>query len=491
MLKKNAQFFEGLFVASDLFVVSLSWIFAYWLRFSSELIPVDKGVPEFAVYLRLMLFVWLIWVFTFKRFGLYQSMRGSSRFKELLTLVRANLFAILVLLAVTYLFREKDVPFSRLVFVIFGITATLSTMLSRSVIRGVLRGLRSRGYNLRYALIVGAEDLAKQVSARLVAHPEYGVEVVGMLARDVRGRTPSAPRFMTQGSAAVQLSLSHEIAHDEANLPVVGQYDDLPRFIATGNIDQVIVALPLEDHNELPKVLASIGDSIVDVKLVPDYHKFIKLGSRVEEFDGLPFVNLLSTPLSGYNAIKKRAFDVVASSALLILFAPVLLLIALLVKLTSRGPIFFSQERVGLDGECFRIYKFRTMRVDAEAEGARFATKNDPRTTPIGKFLRRYSLDELPQLLNVLLGQMSLVGPRPERPVFIEEFRQHIPRYMLRHKVQAGMTGWAQVNGWRGNTSIEKRIECDLYYIENWSLSLDLKILGLTMWRGFTDRNAY
>ena len=483
MLKKHSQLFEALFTASDLLVISIAWTLSYWLRFSSELIAVHKGVPPFSDYLRMLLFVWLIWAFVFRRFGLYKPMRGVSRVREALMVVRANLLSVILLLAVTYLFREKSVPFSRLVFVIFLGISTVFAVISRSVIRVFLRSMRRRGYNLRYALMVGSGISAREMAKSIVSHPEYGIELLGCLS----STSPLA------SVDARQLSLYQESSKESANpkLPILGDYSDLPKFLEEGKIDQVIVALPYCEHNCLEDIIASIGDSMVDVKIVPDVQQFILLGSEIEEFNGVPVVSLASTPLAGINRIMKRGVDLVLGTILFVAFLPFMSLIALLVKLTSEGPIFFSQERVGLDGRTFNIYKFRTMKLDAEAGGAKFAVRGDPRVTLIGKVLRKLSLDELPQLVNVIRGQMSLVGPRPERPVFIKEFRQRIPKYMLRHKVQAGMTGWAQVHGWRGNTSIEKRIEYDLYYIEHWSLMLDLKILGLTLVNGLLDRNAY
>jgi len=274
-------------------------------------------------------------------------------------------------------------------------------------------------------------------------------------------------------------------------LRVLGHYRDLPHLLEQGGVDVVLIALPLEDHLELPAIITEIGDTMVDVKIVPDYHQFISLGSLIEELDGLPVMSLASTPLAGINRFSKRALDLVLGFLFSLIALPVVLLSALLVRLTSSGPVFYSQERVGLDGEPFTIFKIRTMYTDVDSAVAKFTVAGDPRVTPIGRILRKYNIDELPQLLNVVRGEMSLVGPRPERPIFIEDFRKEIPRYMLRHKVQAGMTGWAQVNGWRGNTSIERRIEYDLYYIENWSIALDLKIILMTLFKTFRDENAY
>jgi Undecaprenyl-phosphate glucose phosphotransferase len=366
------------------------------------------------------------------------------------------------------------------------------TLISRGVVRYVLRKMRKEGLNLRYALIVGAGELAQKVSERLTAHPEFGIELIGCLS----SRAPSSSSLgrspirigQTLAKAAHEYAPSYTL---KPELQIVGSYQDLPELLNRGGVDQVIIALPLSDHDLLEQVVSSIGDQIVDVKLVPDYHRFIKLGALVEELDGLPVMSLASTPLVGINRVLKRAFDVVVGTTFLILALPVLIAAALLVRLTSRGPVVYSQERVGLDGQTFRIYKFRTMKVDAELHGARFATEEDPRVTSVGKWLRRFSIDELPQLINVVTGHMSLVGPRPERPVFISEFRKQIPDYMLRHKVQAGMTGWAQVKGWRGNTSIERRIEHDLFYIENWSLLFDLKIIVMTLSSIWFDENAY
>lgn len=496
MLKRNAQLFEGLFAVSDLVVVSIAWVLSYWLRFHAGVFPIAKGIPPFADYLRMLIFVWLIWAFVLRRFGLYKPMRGVKRLREYWLVIQANAFAVILLIAFTYLFREKSVPFSRLVFLIFWIGATTSMLLSRSAIRSILRTLRKRGYNLRYALIVGSGALAAKVARRMLAHPEFGVELRGCLAAD-DSEIVYTPEHVTSGTGqalalkAPRPGVTPRAVRLPRGVKVIGTYSQLPALLEEGGIDQVIVALPLCDHDKMESVIASIGDSMVDVRIVPDLHQFIQLGSRIEEFEGLPVVSLASTPLTGINRVTKRILDLVLGTAFLILALPAMVGVALAVKLTSRGPVFFSQERVGLDGRTFPIYKFRTMYQDAEADGARFAVRGDPRVTPVGRVLRRLSLDELPQLINVLRGHMSLVGPRPERPVFIKEFRRQLPRYMLRHKVQAGITGWAQVHGWRGNTSIEKRIEYDLYYIEHWSLALDLKIIGLTFLNSFRDRNAY
>ena len=454
-------------MGSDLFVVSCAWLFAYWFRFQTDFVEVDKGVPDFMNYASMLLFIWLIWAFVFRRMGLYRPMRGVRRAREVWLLVNANAFAVLLLIAVTYLFREKSVPFSRLVFLYFGIAATLFTMFERAFLRFLLREARRKGYNLRYLLIVGSGKVAGDIASRIRLHRELGIQLAGCLSKE--GTEKQGPFGM----------------------PVAGAYADLPKLVKTMEIDQIVVALPLEDHAYLPQIMDQLKDSTVDVKIVPDIYQFVSLGGSIEEFEGLPVISVQESPLDGLNLFVKRALDLLLGTLLLVLLSPILLLIAILVKLTSRGPIFYAQERVSVDGTRFNIYKFRTMRTDAESAGPRMATAGDDRVTPLGRILRKLSVDELPQLWNVLRGDMSIVGPRPERPVFIHEFRKRIPSYMLRHKVPAGITGWAQVNGWRGDTSIDKRIEYDLYYIQNWSIMFDFKILLLTLFRGFRDRNAY
>lgn len=467
MLKQKRQLFEYLFIGADLIVVSVAWLISYWLRFKTGLVPVDKGIPEFTQYASMLLFIWLIWAFVFRRMGLYRPMRGVRRTRELWVLVNANALAILFLISMTYLFREKSIQFSRLVFVYFWVLSTVLTVIERTTLRFFLRELRRKGYNLRYMLIVGAGQVAADMVSRVRLHQELGIQLLGCLSRDgVDRRGPGG-------------------------IPVIGQYTDLRQFLNRTDIDQVVVALPLEDHQMLPGIMEELKDSILDIKVIPDIYQFASIGGAIEEFEGLPVISLQGCPLDGINLFAKRALDISIASVSLIILSPLLAIIAALVKLTSRGPVLFKQERVSFDGSPFSIIKFRTMVSDAEASGPGWTKPGDARVTLLGRLLRSTSLDELPQLFNVLKGDMSIVGPRPERPVYIKEFRKRVPRYMLRHKVPAGITGWAQVHGWRGDTSIDKRIEYDLYYIENWSLLLDLKIVVMTLLKGLRNRNAY
>jgi Undecaprenyl-phosphate glucose phosphotransferase len=467
MLKQKRQLFEYLFVVSDLVVVSAAWVVAYWVRFKSGLVAIDKGIPDFYQYLSMLLFIWLIWAFVFRRMGLYRPMRGVRRTRELWVLVNANALSILLLISMTYLFKEKSSQFSRLVFLYFWALATLLTVCERSVLRFALRELRRKGYNLRYMLIIGAGQVAADMVSRVRLHQEIGVQLVGCLSRD--GGERRGP----------------------GGIPIVGSYNELGNFLNRADIDQIVVALPLEDQQILPDLMEELKDSVLDIKIIPDLYQFASVGGSIEEFEGLPVISLQGCPLDGINLFSKRVLDLFIATVALLIFAPVMALLAIMVKITSRGPILFKQERVSFDGSKFSIVKFRTMFTDAEASGPGWTKPGDDRVTPLGRLLRSTSLDELPQLFNVLRGDMSIVGPRPERPVYIKEFRQRIPRYMLRHKVPAGITGWAQVHGWRGDTSIDKRIEYDLYYIENWSLLLDIKIVCMTLINGFRNRNAY
>lgn len=467
MLKEKRHLFEFFFMAADVMVIIAAWLAAYWIRFESGFFELDKGQPLFREYASMVILIAPVWAFTFRVLGLYKPMRGVREYKERELLIYANTAAILVFVTLVYLFREKTVPFSRAVFLWFWLSAVILTLLQRALIRFFLRDLRRKGYNLRYMLIVGAGDVSHDLTIKIRLRKELGIQLLGCCS--LNGERDSGPE----------------------GLPVVGSYGEVGTVVRKLDVDQIVIALPLEESNFLPDIIEQIGDEIVDVKIIPDLYRFVSLGGSIEEFEGLPVIGIQGSPLEGAGLVVKRIFDICFASLLLVLFAPVMCSAAILVKLTSRGPILYRQERLSLDGTPFNIIKFRTMKIDAEQLGAGWTTKRDPRVTFIGRILRVTSLDELPQFFNVLKGDMSIVGPRPERPVYIDEFRKRIPRYMLRHKVPAGITGWAQINGWRGDTSIDTRIDFDLYYIENWSLLLDIRILFVTVFKGFFHKNAY
>ena len=467
MLKKYSQVFLTSLFLSDSLIIALSWVGAYYLRMGGYLIPVYKSVPPVSIYLPLTIYAVIIWAIALRVFGLYEPMRIVSVFEEAIKIIKASLVAILIFITVVYFVKEYK--YSRVVFFYFWILSTSGLIISRSSLRAFLRYLRKKGLNLRFVLIVGAGELGQKILRSINRHPELGLRVAGLLTR----------REEKLGSKIF-------------GIPVLGIYEDIKKILASHHIDQIVLALPLEEHLRLKAIMEAIDDEMVDIKIAPDFFDYISLRGGVEELDNIPIITLRDSPLYGWNRIFKRCFDILFSFIILTIFSPLLLIMTILIKLTSPGPVFYRQERMGLDGKLFTMLKFRTMREDAEKNtGPVWAKEDDKRRTKLGAFLRKLSLDELPQFINVLKGEMSIVGPRPERPFFIQQFKEKVPRYMLRHKMKAGITGWAQVNGWRGNTSIEKRIEYDIFYIENWSLGFDIKIMWLTLWRGFSNKHTY
>jgi Undecaprenyl-phosphate glucose phosphotransferase len=462
MLKAQSRLFEQLAFVTDLALLVVCWVGAYVVRFHL----VGHGdIPPFSGYALQLLPILAVWGVAYRAFDLYRPQRLGSHLSEWWDITKASTLGVLVLVSImTFAFRSYD--YSRIVILTFWAASIVSASLSRAVFREVLRVARRHGYNQRYAIVVGGGEPAAEVLRVLRRRPDAGIRVLGLLSDKRDG----------EGMGVAWL----------------GGIEEIRAVLTSRQIDLVIIALPHTDYARLGAVLNEIGDEPVTIHFVPDLFSLASLRGGVEEFESVPFIHLRESPLYGWNLVLKRASDVVLGSLALAVALPVMAVIAGAIALTSGRPVLYRQERMGLDGRRFRMLKFRTMRPDAEVgTGPRWATPDDPRRTTLGALLRGWSLDELPQLFNVLRGDMSLVGPRPERPSFVEEFRRRVPGYMLRHKVKAGITGWAQINGWRGNTSIEKRIEYDLYYIERWSLRFDLSILLQTLWLGFRNRNAY
>ena len=466
MLKKHSQFLASVFAFTDVVIIIISWSLAYYIRFN-EFWWTNLGNNLHAQKYFFILFpIIILWPFIFRNMGLYRQRRVLPILAEVFDIVKASVLASLILVTVTYFVKKAE--FSRLVFAYFWFISVVLISLERLVLRELLRHFRSRGYNTRRVLVVGAGDLGGMVVRKIRENPWTGLEVIGFLDDN------------------------KPVGETVEGKKVLGGVRSVKRVIEENDIDQVFIALPVRAYGRLMYVVESLQDELVTIRVVPDIYQAITLNAGVEDFEGLPLINLTESPMYGWSTIVKRTMDIVFASLAILITAPVMIVIAIAIKLTSPGPVFYRQERMGLDGKTFDMLKFRSMRVDAEKQtGAVWAKENDPRRTRLGTFLRKTSLDELPQFFNVLKGDMSIVGPRPERPVFIKEFKKRIPKYMLRHKVKAGITGWAQVNGWRGNTSLEKRIECDLYYIEHWSLWFDIKIMWLTIWKGMVNRHAY
>ena len=455
----------GVFLLDGLLIAG-AWLAAYWLRFYVLPIPAPLGIPAISFHLWVGAVLTPVSMLVLRAFRLYRSARTVSLVQELFTLAQ-GVVVITALAGLGSFFARGELP--RSVLLLFAALATAALWTSRGVLRLTLRSMRRTGRNLRHVLIVGTSEHALQLATKMEKHPAYGLAIKGLVATD-----PS------------------RVGESIGPYPVVGAIGDLPGLVERTGSDFVYLALPRSEWQAEEDALARLSDSTAAVRLVPDLARSFTLNATVEDFDGTPVVLITETPDQGWNAVVKRGFDLVFATAGLVLLSPLLLLIAVWVRLDSPGPILYAQERVGINGRRFRMHKFRTMRADAEAEGGPGWTRpDDPRRTRAGETLRRLSLDELPQLWNVLMGHMSLVGPRPERPVYVDQFRASIPRYMMRHHVKAGMTGWAQVNGLRGDTPLERRIEYDLYYIEHWSLGFDLRIILLTFVRVFRDASAY
>jgi Undecaprenyl-phosphate glucose phosphotransferase len=456
----------ALFLFSDLAATFVALAGAYWLRFEAEIIPVTKGVPPASDYLGLFPFIAVLWPLVYYFHGLYQVRRNRSSVEEGFAVLVATALSTLLLIGITTF--SGGFAYSRAVLLLFFASDVLLVFAGRTAIRRYLQEAWRHGYGVRRVLVVGAGRLGRAVVDKLAEHPEAGLRAIGFVDDD-----PAKQGLAYRG------------------VPVVGESADAARVVEERRVDAVFLALPLEAHRAMLAVLKDVARTVADVRVVPDLLQYITFRAGVEDLDGLPVVHLTQVPLTGWMSLVKRTLDFGIATTALVLLSPLFAVIALAIRLTGR-PIFYLQTRMGLDGRPFEIVKFRSMRLDAEDElGPTWAAPDDPRRTRVGRFLRRWSLDELPQLVNVVKGEMSLVGPRPERPEFVREFKEKFPQYMVRHRVRAGMTGWAQVHGWRGATDLATRIEYDLYYIENWSLALDLKILWLTVRFGLRHRNAY
>lgn len=468
MIKDNQKYFNRLQVVLDALVIAfsywLSWVAKFMLPFLGK---VEKGALPFVTYMQLLILIVPCYLILYYGCGLYTPKRVQGRRLEFANIAKANLLGFLSITLVLYMIKEMHI--SRTMLGIFLVINSLLELLERNAIRYVLRKMRKKGYNQKHILLVGYSRAAEEYINRIIENPQWGYTVRGILDDHVEAGT------IYRG------------------IKVVGRIANLPVILPENKLDEIAITLGLNEYFRLEEIAALCEKSGVHTKFIPDYHNIIPTKPYTEDLLGLPVVNIRYVPLSNtFNAMVKRLMDVVGSLCCIILFSPIMLAACLGIKLTSPGPLIYRQVRVGLHNRSFEMYKFRSMEVQPETEETKaWTVKNDPRVTGIGKFMRKTSIDELPQLFNVLKGDMSLVGPRPERPFFVEKFREEIPRYMVKHQVRPGMTGWAQVNGYRGDTSIRKRIDCDLYYIENWTLGLDIKILFLTVFRGFVNKNAY
>lgn len=467
VIKDNQKYFNRLHVVIDGVIIMLSYFIAWWIKFESPVFQDAVKALSFQEYMAVLIGVVPGILILYSAFNLYTPKRVQGRRLEIWNLIKANTLALLILMSLSYLVRQMNL--SRWVLVIFYVLNISLDVIARNLIRVFLREMRRRGFNQKHLLLVGYSRAAEQYIDRVIANPQWGYRIRGILDDTVTAGTTYR------------------------GIKVLGRIDNLFVILPENRLDEIAITLGLNEYFRLEEIVGLCEKSGVHTKFIPDYNHIIPTKPYTEDILGLPVINIRYVPLTNlFPAVVKRVMDIVGSLACIILLSPVMLLTALTIKLTMPGPLIFKQERVGLHNRPFKMYKFRSMVVQNEkAEQKAWTVKDDPRVTPFGKFIRKTSIDELPQLFNVLKGDMSLVGPRPERPFFVEKFQEEIPRYMVKHQVRPGMTGWAQVNGFRGDTSIRKRIEHDLYYIENWSVGFDIKILFLTVFKGFINKNAY
>lgn len=472
MIKDNQKYLNRLHVVVDALVIAGSYLLAWWLMFRSSFADKDIGVLDTSIYFGALYFLVPGYLVLYYWFKLYTPKRVQRTENEILNILKANAVGITLILAVLFLANSLVSymqHFSRSMLALFAVLNTVNGILERALVRRILHLFRKKGYNLKHILLVGYSRAAEAYIDRIMQNPQWGYMVRGILDDHV-------PR------GAVYKGIK-----------VLGSIDNLLYILPENKLDEIAVTLSLKDYDRLEELVNLCEKSGVHTKFIPDYNSLIPGKPYTEDLGGLPVINIRYVPLTNtINAVAKRAVDIAGSLFGLVLLSPLLLIVAVLVKTTSKGPIIFAQERVGQHNRVFKMYKFRTMYVQDEKEEKKgWTTRNDPRVTKVGRFLRRTSIDELPQLFNILIGNMSLVGPRPERPQYVEKFKEEIPRYMIKHQVRPGLTGWAQINGYRGDTSIRKRIEYDIYYIENWSMAFDIKILFLTIFKGFINDNAY
>ncbi|QUH23758.1 undecaprenyl-phosphate glucose phosphotransferase [Methanobacterium alkalithermotolerans] len=467
MIKENQRFFNVGLVLIDLLIISFSLFLAWEVRFTTGLFGLGESVWNFQQYMLLLLVVLPLYIFLYNLFGLYQPHRTKSLSFEALNIFKVNFLGLLTIISLLFILEYTD--YSRLLLALFGIFSTFFSITERLLFRKLLRSVRARGFNIKYMLIVGAGELGKKVARKIHENEYLGYHIIGFVDDNFEKGT------------------------EIDGLPVMGNMYDLKKIILNNPLDRIIIAISPRHYTLLDRIIDICEKNGVKADIVPDYYRYFPAKPLLKQIDDIPVINIRYVPLDDYfNRGLKRMVDVLMAIGALILLSPLFIIVAFLVKVSSPGPVIFKQERMGLNRKTFHMYKFRSMHVQAdENKDDEWTVPHDPRRTRVGSFIRRCSIDELPQIINVLKGEMSFIGPRPERPVFVEQFRDEIPKYMIKHHVRPGMSGWAQVHGWRGDTCIKRRIEYDIFYVENWTIRLDIKIFFMTLFRGFRDKNAY
>lgn len=470
MIKDHQRELNKLQVVLDAIVIIAAYGLS-WLLMQMGLVPSRGDTLEARYYLLALVVIVPSYLLLYGIFHLYTPKRVQGRRLEFANICKANGIGLLIFTLVLYLLGRDMFwqHFSRPMVLYFFVINIILETVERNAIRMILRSMRSKGYNQKHILLVGYSRAAEGYIDRVVANPEWGYRIAGILDD------------------------KKALGTEYRGIRVIGKTSEIQSVLDMNLLDEIAVTLSLNDYENLEKIVSACEKSGVHTKFIPDYNNIIPTIPYMEDLLGLPVIHIRHVPLmDGINAAMKRGVDIIGAIVAIIIFSPVMLVTAILIKLTSPGPVLYSQERVGLHNRPFKMYKFRSMEVQPPSEEkSKWTTPHDPRVTTIGKIIRKTSIDEMPQFFNILIGDMSLVGPRPERPFFVEKFKEEIPRYMVKHQVRPGLTGWAQVNGYRGDTSITKRIEHDLYYIENWTMGFDFKILFLTIFKGFINKNAY
>lgn len=471
MIKDNQRFLNNLHVLLDVLIICASYALAWLLTIVAPIFPAGHGVLPPQVYFAALIPIVPAYLLLYWAFHLYEPKRTHSKRAELWHICQACAVGLMLLTSILFAFRRSGYfgNFSTRMLVAFSIIDITLTTIERFGIRYILSRLRRKGFNQKHVMLVGFSDASDQFIDACRRNPDWGYHIYGIVD-DIA-----------------------EVGEGYKGVRVVGRISELEHILAQNTIDEIAITLPLAAYAKLDGIVHVCEKSGVHTKFIPDYNNIIHSKPVTEDMDGLPVINIRNVPLTDpVKATAKRAVDICGALVGIILFSPIMLVVATLIKLTSPGPIIFKQERVGLHNKPFMMYKFRSMVQQTEADEKKgWTVPGDPRVTRVGRFIRKTSIDEFPQFFNVLAGQMSLIGPRPERTQFVEMFKEEIPRYMVKHQVRPGMTGWAQVNGLRGDTSIYERVKYDIWYIENWTMSLDVKILFLTIFKGFVNKNAY
>ena len=471
MIKDNQRFLNNLHVLLDILIICASYALAWLMTIVAPIFPAGHGVLPPQVYFAALIPIVPAYLLLYWAFHLYEPKRTHSKRAELWHICQACAVGLMLLTSILFAFRRSGYfgNFSTRMLVAFSIIDITLTTIERFGIRYILSRLRRKGFNQKHVMLVGFSDASDQFIDACRRNPDWGYHIYGIVD-DIA-----------------------EVGEGYKGVRVVGRISELEHILAQNTIDEIAITLPLAAYAKLDGIVHVCEKSGVHTKFIPDYNNIIHSKPVTEDMDGLPVINIRNVPLTDpVKATAKRAVDICGALVGIILFSPIMLVVATLIKLTSPGPIIFKQERVGLHNKPFMMYKFRSMVQQTEADEKKgWTVPGDPRVTRVGRFIRKTSIDEFPQFFNVLAGQMSLIGPRPERTQFVEMFKEEIPRYMIKHQVRPGMTGWAQVNGLRGDTSIYERVKYDIWYIENWTMSLDVKILFLTIFKGFVNKNAY